>query len=67
MTVDAFTTAFKPKTKELVERSSAIKMTFLERNSAIKMVQKSAEKPLRLIVSAKKGQMLVKAVKIDKK
>ena len=55
MSVDAFTTAFKPRTKELVERSSAIKMTFLERNSAIKIVQKSAEKPLRLIVSAKKG------------
>jgi hypothetical protein len=64
VTVDAFTTAFKPKTKELVERSSAIKQTFLERNSAIK-IQKSAEKPLRLIISAKKNQMLVKAVKID--
>ena len=30
MTVDQFTTSFKPKTKELIQRSSAIKSQFLE-------------------------------------
>ena len=68
MTVDQFTTAFKPKTKELVERSSAIKSQFLEMSKRKERPSshKKEVQPLRLIIKDNQ-EMLVKAIKIDQK
>ena len=67
LTTDQYTTMFKPKTKELVERSSAIKSQFLEMSKR-KERPSSTKKahPVRLIMKDA-VDMLVKTVKIEQK